>query len=59
MEEKHPIMVAIENAGYQVLSFSCVTEDIYDPEKDKICKSPVLAIKMTPNKELKMYSMAG
>ena len=58
-EENHPIMIAIENAGYQILSFKCKTVDIYDPDKDKIGKSPVLTIRMTPNKEFKMFSMVG
>jgi hypothetical protein len=57
-EEKHPIMIAIEKEGYQILSFKCKTRDIYDPDKDKIGKSPVLTIRVTPNKEFKMFSMA-
>jgi len=57
-EENHPIMVAIEKAGYQFLSLSCVTEKVFDPDRDKAVDKPVLSIKITPNKELKMFSLA-
>ena len=51
-------MIAIEKAGYQILSFSCVTEKIFDLNRDKAVDKPVLNIKIVPNKEFKMYSMA-
>jgi len=55
---KHPIMIAIENAGFQILGFSCVAENIFDLDRDKTVKKPVLTIRMLPNKECKMYSTA-
>jgi len=57
MEENHPVMVAIEKAGYQIVSMVCVTEKLFDLDRDKAVDKPVLTVKMTPNKECKMFSM--
>jgi len=58
MKEKYPIAVAIEEAGYQILSLSCITEKVFDLDRDKAVDKPVMSIKVMPNKELKMFSLA-
>jgi hypothetical protein len=58
IEEKYPLAAAIEKAGYQILSLSCITEKIYDQDRDKSVDRPVISMKIMPNKELKIFSMA-
>ena len=57
IEEKYPLAAAIEKAGFQILSLSCVTEKIFDPDRDKSVDKPVISIKIMPNKEFKIFSI--
>ena len=53
MEKDYPLAIALEKAGYSILSFKGILQSIYDTEKGELVKSPVMCLKVTPAKGTK------
>ena len=54
MEINYPLAVALEKAGYSILSLECVMKNVYDTEQGKSVPSPVLSLYVTPANGAKM-----
>jgi hypothetical protein len=53
-KNKYSFAEALEKAGYSILKFECVLEDVYDSERGKAIPSPVMRLSVTPANGAKM-----
>ncbi len=51
----YPLAVALEKAGYSILKFECVMENIYDTNRGKAVPTPVVCLKVLPSDDAKMF----
>jgi len=59
METNYPLAVALEKAGYSILSLECTMKKIYDNESKKLEPSPVISLLVTPANGAKMLFVEG
>jgi hypothetical protein len=53
-KNKYPLAVALEKAGYSILSMDCTMKNVYDSERQKSVPSPVMRLEVIPSDGAKM-----
>jgi len=55
MDTDYPLAVVLEKAGYQILSYSCILQQVFDRKKKKAVPTPVIKLEIMTNKDSNLF----